>query len=92
MTKEELEDEVAKAEEAIDQVLKLEEKKNVEREKNRLPKGVLVYVKKYKTIKKNVKWKPDKELESVQFFELDETERGIKINLLISEILIRIVI
>ncbi|XP_014286948.1 serine/threonine-protein phosphatase 1 regulatory subunit 10 isoform X1 [Halyomorpha halys] len=75
LTKEELEDEVAKAEEAIDQVLKLEEKKNVEREKNRLPKGVLVYVKKYKTIKKNVKWKCDKELESIQYFELDETER-----------------
>ncbi|KAF6215208.1 hypothetical protein GE061_009960 [Apolygus lucorum] len=75
LTKEELEDEVAKAEEAIDEVLKQENKKNMEREKNRLPKGVLVYVKKKKGLKKNVMWKIDSELEAVRYFELDETER-----------------
>uniref|UniRef100_A0A0K8SQU9 Serine/threonine-protein phosphatase 1 regulatory subunit 10 n=1 Tax=Lygus hesperus TaxID=30085 RepID=A0A0K8SQU9_LYGHE len=75
LTKEELEDEVAKAEEAIDEVLKQENKKNMEREKNRLPKGVLVYVKKKKGLKKNVVWKMDSELEAVRYFELDETER-----------------
>ncbi|BES89146.1 protein phosphatase 1, regulatory subunit 10 [Nesidiocoris tenuis] len=75
LSKEELEDEVAKAEEAIDEVLKQESKKNMEREKNRLAKGVLVYVKKKTALKKSVMWKPDSELESVRFFELDETER-----------------
>lgn len=76
MTKEELEDEVARAEEAIDEVLKMENKRNVEREKNRLPKGVLVYVKKKKGLKKSVMWKIDSELEAIRYFELDETERG----------------
>jgi hypothetical protein len=76
VSKAELEDEVAKAEEAINQVLKMEEKKNVEREKNRLPKGILVYVKKRKVDKKSVSWKPEKDLEATRYFELDETERG----------------
>lgn len=56
--------------------MKREDKKNVEREKNRIPKGVLVYVKKRKGPKKSVQWKAEKDLETVRFFELDETERG----------------
>lgn len=84
LSKEELEDEIAKAEKAIDQVLKIEQKKNVEREKNRLAKGILTYMKKYKTTKKSVKWLPDKELTSVRFFELDETERGTVFDLLLT--------
>ncbi|KAL1123915.1 hypothetical protein AAG570_001685, partial [Ranatra chinensis] len=75
VSKEELEDEVAKAEEAINQVLLMENKKNVEREKNRLARGILVYVKKRKGPKKSVQWKPDKDLEATRYFELDETER-----------------
>ncbi|KAI5641564.1 hypothetical protein NE865_06321 [Phthorimaea operculella] len=37
-------------------------------------KGVLCYHKR-KGPKKSIKWKPDSELEEVQYFELDETER-----------------
>ncbi|XP_014259988.1 serine/threonine-protein phosphatase 1 regulatory subunit 10-like isoform X1 [Cimex lectularius] len=74
-SKEEIEDEVAKAEEAINEVLKREEKKNLERERNRLPKGVLVYVKKEAGVKKGVQWKPEAELEAIKYFELDENER-----------------
>ncbi|KAG6446283.1 serine/threonine-protein phosphatase 1 regulatory subunit 10 isoform X2 [Manduca sexta] len=37
-------------------------------------KGVLCYHKK-KGPKKSIKWKPDSELEEIQYFELDETER-----------------
>ncbi|XP_049788424.1 serine/threonine-protein phosphatase 1 regulatory subunit 10-like [Schistocerca cancellata] len=41
----------------------------------RLPKGVLIYHKTRKGPKKNVRWKAEKDLEDVRFFELDETER-----------------
>ncbi|GBP11889.1 hypothetical protein EVAR_74523_1 [Eumeta japonica] len=37
-------------------------------------KGVLTYHKK-KGPKKSIRWKPDSELEDIQYFELDETER-----------------
>lgn len=37
-------------------------------------KGVLCYHKR-KGPKKNIRWKPDSELEEIQYFELDETER-----------------
>lgn len=41
----------------------------------RLPKGVLIYHKTRKGPKKNVRWKAEKDLEDIRFFELDETER-----------------
>lgn len=47
----------------------------MEREKNRLPRGVLVFHRSSNKPKKSLKWKVDSELESVQYFELDETER-----------------
>lgn len=76
MNSDEVEDEVSKTEEAISKLLKLEEKKNQEREKNRLVSGILVYVKKRKTIKKFVQWRPAHTLIETKYFELDETERG----------------
>ncbi|GLH01293.1 Uncharacterized protein GBIM_07465 [Gryllus bimaculatus] len=39
------------------------------------PKGVLVYHKSRKGPKKLVRWKPEKDLETIKYFELDETER-----------------
>lgn len=48
----------------------------MEREKNRLPRGVLVFHRSSQKPKKSLKWKADSELEAVQYFELDETERG----------------
>lgn len=41
---------------------------------NKIPGGVLVYHKR-KGPKKSVKWRTDADLEQVQYFELDETER-----------------
>ena len=53
-----------------------EDESLIEREKNRLPRGVLVFHRGSKGPKKSLKWKAESELESVHFFELDETERG----------------
>ncbi|KAJ1524384.1 hypothetical protein ONE63_010884 [Megalurothrips usitatus] len=47
----------------------------MEREKNRLPRGVLVFHRPSQRQRKSLKWKVDSELESVHYFELDETER-----------------
>lgn len=40
------------------------------------PKGVLIYHKSKKGPKKVVRWKQEKDLETIKYFELDETERG----------------
>ncbi|KAK3919052.1 Serine/threonine-protein phosphatase 1 regulatory subunit 10 [Frankliniella fusca] len=47
----------------------------MERERNRLPRGVLVFHRPIQRQRKSLKWKADTELESVHYFELDETER-----------------
>ncbi|XP_069697573.1 serine/threonine-protein phosphatase 1 regulatory subunit 10 isoform X2 [Periplaneta americana] len=41
----------------------------------RYPRGVLIYHKTKKGPKKMVRWKPEKDLETIKYFELDETER-----------------
>ncbi|KAJ9595970.1 hypothetical protein L9F63_012863, partial [Diploptera punctata] len=41
----------------------------------KFPRGVLIYHKTRKGPKKVVRWKQEKELETIRFFELDETER-----------------
>jgi hypothetical protein len=40
------------------------------------PRGVLIYHKTKKGPKKVVRWKQEKDLEVIKYFELDETERG----------------
>jgi hypothetical protein len=40
------------------------------------PRGVLIYHKTKKGTKKVVRWKQEKDLETIKYFELDETERG----------------
>jgi hypothetical protein len=40
------------------------------------PRGVLIYHKSKKGPKKVVRWKQEKDLETIKYFELDETERG----------------
>jgi hypothetical protein len=40
------------------------------------PRGVLIYHKTKKGPKKVVRWKQEKDLETIKYFELDETERG----------------
>jgi hypothetical protein len=50
------------------------------------PRGVLIYHKTKKGPKKSVRWKQEKDLETIKYFELDETERGKHSVLCLSEI------
>ena len=52
------------------------EKKSSEDAPGKYPKGVLIYHKSKKGPKKVVRWKQEKDLETIKYFELDETERG----------------
>ncbi len=47
------------------------------------PKGVLVVSQQRRRPKKSVQWRSEEELEMHHYFELDETERGIKLDLFI---------
>jgi len=52
------------------------EKKSSEDAPGKYPRGVLIYHKSKKGPKKVVRWKQEKDLETIKYFELDETERG----------------
>jgi hypothetical protein len=52
------------------------EKDSTEDEPGKYPRGVLIYHKTKKGAKKVVRWKQEKDLEVIKYFELDETERG----------------
>jgi hypothetical protein len=52
------------------------EKGSTEDAPGKYPKGVLIYHKTKKGPKKIVRWKQEKDLETIKYFELDETERG----------------
>jgi hypothetical protein len=52
------------------------EKDSTEDAPGKYPKGVLIYHKTKKGPKKVVRWKQEKDLETIKYFELDETERG----------------
>lgn len=51
-------------------------KDSTENAPGKYPKGVLIYHKTKKGPKKVVRWKQEKDLETIKYFELDETERG----------------
>jgi hypothetical protein len=53
-----------------------EEKESTEDAPRKYPRGVLIYHKTKKGAKKVVRWKQEKDLEIIKYFELDETERG----------------
>ncbi|XP_067001508.2 serine/threonine-protein phosphatase 1 regulatory subunit 10 isoform X1 [Anabrus simplex] len=50
-------------------------RESTEDKSQRYPGGVLIYHKLRKGPKKTVRWKPEKDLEVIKYFELDETER-----------------
>ncbi|XP_021939926.1 serine/threonine-protein phosphatase 1 regulatory subunit 10-like isoform X3 [Zootermopsis nevadensis] len=50
-------------------------KDSTENAPGKYPKGVLIYHKTKKGPKKVVRWKQEKDLETIKYFELDETER-----------------
>jgi hypothetical protein len=52
------------------------EKDSVEDAPGKYPRGILIYHKTKKGPKKVVKWKQEKDLEIIKYFEMDETERG----------------
>jgi hypothetical protein len=54
----------------------IKEKDSREDAPGKYPRGVLIYHKARKGPKKIVRWKQEKDLETIKYFELDETERG----------------
>lgn len=67
------EDSVKEQDGSVDEA---KEKDSLEDAPKKYPRGVLIYHKTKKVSKKVVRWKQEKDLENIKYFELDETERG----------------